>query len=144
MAASTKEQDHNIVPRVSILEKGQEAIQKDIISLSHSIKEQGLQLSNTLTKMSEYNQITFGTLSDKLGNVNKTDWQTFWTMIGTLVVIIAAIMAPVWMSFSYVEKGTNEMNTNIKEIKAAQIENIKTIASLQTEINHIKERGSKP
>lgn len=139
--ATIKEDTNNIVPRVSILEKGQEAIQRDIISLSHSIKEQGLQLSGTLTKMSEYNQITFGNLSEKLGNVNKTDWQSFWTMIGTLVIIIAAIMAPVWMSFTYVDKTNTEMNSNLKEVKSAQIENIKNIASLQTELRIMKEHA---
>ena len=137
--ATTKEDANNLVPRVSILEKGQEAIQRDIIALSHSIKEQGAQLSNTLTKMSEYDQINFSTFSDKLNNVNKTDWQSFWTMIGTLVIIIAAIMAPVWMSFTYVDKNMNQMNDHIKDQKSAQIENIKNIASLQTELRLLKE-----
>lgn len=139
MATTNNKED--LVPRVSILEKGQEAIQRDIISLSHSIKEQGTQLSNALTKMSDYNQITFGALSEKLGSINKTDWQSFWTMIGTLVIIIAAIMAPVWMSFTYVDKTTNEINSNMKEIKATQIENVKNIASLQTELRLIKENA---
>lgn len=142
--ATTKEQENqNLAPRVSILEKGQEAIQRDIISLSHSIKEQGTQLTNALTKLSDSNQSTFNSISEKLNNYGKTDWQSFWTMIGTLIVIIAAIMSPVWMSFIYVDKNATEMNNNMKEIKAAQIENIKNIASLQTEIKYIKE-GIKP
>lgn len=137
--ATTKE-EQNLSPRVSILEKGQEAIQRDIITLSHSIREQGSQLTNALTKISESNQNTFNTLSEKISSINKTDWRTFWTMIGTLVVIIAAIMAPVWMSFTYVDKNATEMNSNLKEIKATQIENIKNIASLQTELKYIKEK----
>lgn len=135
-----KEQDQNLAPRVSILEKGQEAIQRDLISLSHSVKEQGLQLTHAITKVSEGNQTAFNNLSEKISNSNKTDWQTFWTMIGTIVVIIAAIMAPVWMSFSYVDKNATEMNNNMKEIKAAQIENIKNIASIQTELKYIKDK----
>jgi predicted PurR-regulated permease PerM len=141
--ATTREQDNNLSPRVSILEKGQEAIQRDIITLSHSIREQGSQLTNTLTKISESNQNTFNTLSEKISSINKTDWQSFWTMIGTLVVIIAAIMAPVWMSFTYVNSNAEQMNEAIKEIKATQIENIKYIASLQTELRLAKDREVK-
>lgn len=138
MATTNKE---DLVPRVSILEKGQEAIQRDLISLSHAVKDQGVQLTNALTKLTEAHHSSFDIIQEKISNSNKTDWQSFWTMIGTLAIIVAAIMAPVWMSFTYVDKNTNEMNSNIKEMKVSQIENIKNIASLQTELRLIKENA---
>lgn len=141
--ATKAQQNADLLPRVSVLERGQDAIQRDIISLSETVKEQGVQLSNAVIKMGEIHQQTFNDLSKEIGAVGKTDWQTFWTMIGTLVVIIAAIMAPVWMSFTYVDKNATEMNSNIKEIKAAQIENIKNIAKLEMKLEMMEKANEK-
>lgn len=148
----TKTQQHNdLLPRVSVLEQGQDAIQRDINSLSETVKEQGVQLSNAVIKMGEIHQQTFNDLSREISAVGKTDWQTFWTMIGTLVVIIAAIMAPVWMSFTNVEKNETQLSETVKEIKQTQIENIKYITELKTKLeimekvnekSHASNRGS--
>lgn len=103
---------HNLEPRVSVLEKGQEAIQRDLLELSTSVKEQGIQLTNAITRLSDNHNLTYNSLADKISNINKTDWQSFWTMVGAICIIIAAIMAPVWTSFAYY----NEKSNDIKNI----------------------------
>lgn len=137
------QQNSDLLPRVSVLERGQDAIQRDIISLSETVKEQGVQLSNAVIKMGEIHQQTFNNLSKEIGSVGKTDWQTFWTMIGTIMLIIAAIMAPVWMNFSYVERENVKLGEVIKDIQETQIENIKAITELRIKIEQLGQLDEK-
>lgn len=130
------QQNSDLLPRVSVLERGQDAIQRDIISLSETVKEQGVQLSNAVIKMGEIHQQTFNDLSKEIGSASKTDWQTFWTMIGTIMLIVAAIMAPVWMNFTYVDRENARLTTLVNEIKETQIENIKLISELKIKMDH--------
>ena len=132
------QQNSDLLPRVSVLERGQDAIQRDIISLSETVKEQGVQLSNAVIKMGEIHQQTFNDLSKEIGSASKTDWQTFWTMIGTIMLIVAAIMAPVWMNFTYVDKENSRLTTLVNEIKETQIENIKLITELKIKVDHME------
>lgn len=145
-----KQVEVELLPRVSVLERGQDAIQRDIVSLSQTVKEQGAQLSNAVIRMGEIHRETFDSLSKDINASSKTDWQTFWTMIGTIMLIIAAIMAPVWMSFNNVDKENIRVSENIKRINDEQIENIKSITRIETKLevmekvnekNHNSDRG---
>lgn len=124
---------YSLVPRVSVLERGQEAIQRDLITLSHAVKDQGLQLTSALTKLTEVHHSSFNILNEKISSTGKTDWQSFWTMAGTLIVIVAAIMSPVWMQFNQVEKNFSNMNEQLSEIKTTQIENLRNIAVIKAQ-----------
>jgi len=132
---------NSLVPRVSVLERGQEAIQRDLITLSHAVKDQGLQLTNALTKLSDAHNNSFNILNEKISSTNKTDWQSFWTMIGTLAVIIAGIMAPVWMNFAAVEKNQNFTSNSVHELQESNIELIKDISILKTRIEYLHEEN---
>lgn len=137
---TTKKQiDDNLVPRVSVLERGQEAIQRDLISLSHAVKDQGLQLTNALTTLTEAHHQSFNVIQEKISSGSKTDWQTFWTMGGTVLIVIAGIMSPVWMQFSQVEKNFNSTNETIQRMQDIQTENYKNIGIILDRENRNEE-----
>lgn len=122
---------HEIEPRVSVLEKGQEAIQRDLLELSTSVKEQGIQLTNAITRLSDNHNSTYNSLADKISNINKTDWQSFWTMIGTLCLIVAAIMAPVWTSFAYYNEKSNELKYVVDKHLDRELETVLKIGKIE-------------
>lgn len=59
-------------------------------------------------------------------------------MIGTIMLIIAAIMAPVWMNFSYVDKENSRTSETIKDLREKQVENIKAITKLEIKIEQME------
>jgi len=128
------EEKNHLEPRVSSLEKGQETLQRELISLSESVKEQGSQLTSAITKLSDANVSNYNNLLDKIGERNKTDWQTFWTAAACVVLLIGAISTPVWMNFSYVDKLSNKTDSKIEKLEVFTIESIKDRADLRAQI----------
>lgn len=116
---------HSLAPRVSILEKGQEAIQQDLLNLSTAVKEQGVQLTNAITKLSDNHNSTYNALADKISNINKTDWQGFWTMVTVIVMLVAAVLAPVWMNFNNQANLIYDNSKRIEKMEDRYIENVR-------------------
>lgn len=114
---------NDIEPRLSVLEKGQENLQNNLMSLANSVKEQGTQLESALIRLSE-----------KMDNVGKTDWTTFWTMVGTLVLLLGAISTPVWLHFNAVEKEFISIKDNIKDLNTFQLNSVSEHSKLKTKI----------
>lgn len=136
----------SLEPRISILEKGQEALQANVSELSTAVKEQGRQLYEAFNKMSEIQTNNFRELHEKIGESNnkisennKTDWATIWTMIGTLVLIIGAIFAPVWMYFNVIAKEQESMKSAIEKLENFTITSIKERTELKARLDCIKE-----
>lgn len=113
-------------PRVSVLEKGQEALQKDLISLTSSVKDQGLQLTAAIAKLSDTVHERTSILSEKMSNQQKTDWQTLFTAAGVVLLIISAVLTPIWMKFTDNEKmhdsHDRDISTLVERVQEVQLE----------------------
>jgi hypothetical protein len=105
----------HLEPRISILEKGQESLQRDLSNLASSVERQGTHLEHAIGKLND----SFSTISERITSAAKTDWQTVLTLIGIIIIVLGAVMTPVWLSL-------NNTNTNVDR-------NYKLIEVLQTE-----------
>lgn len=133
----------NIEPRVSILEKGQESLQRDLKDLAHSVKEQGIQLGEAIVEISKTQNVGFSQLSDKITNAGKTDWQTVVAFIGVGCVIITAIFSPVWMAFNYTDKNHNNLEKIVDTQGTIIMDGAKERASLSAKIESLQNNFNK-
>jgi di/tricarboxylate transporter len=108
--AKTKEES-DLIPRVSVLEMSQQAIQRDLSNLTHSVQKQGEQLTLAITQLSHAQNTNYTALSEKIGAANQTDWQSFWSMIAVVLVLVSLILAP----FYIMNANTQEKITEVKE-----------------------------
>lgn len=109
----------SIEPRLSVLEKGQENLQNNLLSLAQSVDKQGAQLETALVRLSE-----------KIDSTAKTDWTTFWTMIATLLLLLGAVSTPVWIYFGSIDKQISNHEISITKLNDFTIESIKNRAEL--------------
>ena len=116
-------------PRLTILEEGHKAIQRDLLNLSGSVKEQGVQLTSAILE-----------LSNKISSTGRVDWQTIFAFVTVSILLIAGISTPVWMNFSYVAKDIDGINQNIHDIRDFQHVSIKEQAKSLAEQNALKDR----
>lgn len=128
----------NTESRVTALEAGQQALHRDVTSLGLIVKEQGNHLSNAIDKLIDSHNLSFSQLSDKINSVGKTDWTTFWTMIGTLILIIGAISTPVWITFNSIDKAMEKEDKQIERLSDFTISSIKDQTELKVRIENIE------
>lgn len=103
-------------PRISVLEKGQEALQKDIAALGMVVKEQGTQITDALVKMMEkINEEKSQRISS-----SKTDWATILTGIGVGITAIVLISTPIWMQFNTIDRYLLRFEKEFDTIKVEQ------------------------
>lgn len=109
----TTRKDNNIdvIPRISVLEKSQEAIARDLISLSHSVKSQGEQLTAAILSLSQTQNANYNALAEKIGANNLTDWTSFWSMVGVVLILVGMLLAPAYLMNTF----NNEKIQDLKE-----------------------------
>lgn len=107
---------HELEPRVSVLEKGQEALQQDLLKLSSTVKEQGTQLTLAIKDLAVAANENNTKILDKIAIRDKTDWQTIFAGLTFMALIVAAISTPVWMNFSVIERERVDFKIEVKEL----------------------------
>lgn len=126
---------HELEPRVSVLEKGQEALQRDLSQLTTAVRDQGTQLTMAIAKLADNTNANFTQLAEKLSSSQKTDWHMFWqtlfTGVGIVVVLLGACFAPVWMSITYHHETIHEIKASVAEIQKTTNQNAIDIAVLR-------------
>jgi len=132
--------DLDLAPRVSILEKGQEAIQRDLLNLTHSVKEQGTQLTTAILSLSQSQNSNYNALSEKIGSNSKTDWPTLMSLLGLVFIVIGALMTHIYIQFSYVDREILKINNQIEQVEISLKQNLTTHAILNTRIEHLEKQ----
>lgn len=134
----------DLIPRVSVLEVSQQAIQRDLSNLTHSVQRQGEQLTLAITQLSTAQNANFATLAEKIGASTKTDWQSFWSMIGVLILIGGSVMGYIQMQFTYHDKTHQQLQVHIDKLQDLAQEGIKERAVSSSKIEaleKVKKRG---
>lgn len=138
----TMRTNHDIEPRVSVLEKGQESLQNELRSLAQSVKEQGRQLETAIVDMSKSHIMNFNQLSEKIAGMAKTDWQTIVAFLGVGCIVITAVFSPVWMAFSYNSKVQDDIQKEIEKMNVVITGGTKDRAELNVKVDFINKYGT--
>lgn len=133
----------SIEPRVTALEIGQENLQKELMNLTVVVKEQGLQLTSAISKLIETHNDSVADLLERLNSFAKTDWTTFWTMIGSIVLILGAISTPIWLNFGYLNKELEETNIHISKSDIIALDSIKNNSILSAKVESLEKQMDK-
>lgn len=136
----TKSHDNDVVPRISVLEKTQEAISKDLLNLSHSVKSQGEQLTAAILSLSQTQNVNYNALTEKIGSSKQTDWPTLIGAMSLCILIIGGLMTHIYVQFSYVDKEQLHLREDINRMNVHIEESIKEQSALKTHLEHINER----
>ena len=120
--------ENNLEPRVSVLEHSVSTLTDDVRLLHHTVKQQGVQLTKG-----------FADLSDKMRESNKPNWGNIIAAIGLVIVLVGAILAPVWMSFSNVNKRIDNNYSDIGTIYDGRLKNEYHRGVLETQIAAVKQ-----
>jgi hypothetical protein len=131
MAKTKTDIDLELLPRVSILEKSQEAIQRDLSNLTHSVQKQGEQLTFALTQLSNAQNANFNALNEKIGISNKTDWPTLLTGAGIVILLVGGLMTHIYTQFASVDKEQIRMHETIRILEERSVENKIDIGALK-------------
>lgn len=133
----TVKKTDELSPRVSALEAGQEALVKDISSLASTVKDQGSQLTNAIMNLSASQNTIHQSLSEKIGNISKTDWATWMGGVTILFIILGALLVPVWVSLSYEQRLDEITRDRIKTLEDRTIQNLSDISTIKA--NKVRE-----
>jgi hypothetical protein len=121
----------HIEPRITALEIGQANLHRDVTALASAVKEQGQQLTSSLTKLAESNNGSYQSLLEKFNNNNKTDWSQFWTMITAILLLLTAISTPVWITFTSIDKTISKQESALTELKEYTLDSIQDRAEIR-------------
>jgi len=128
----------NIEPRLSVLEATTETLGKELIQLSSTVKEQGAQLTTAINSLAQSQNNSYRDLSDKLTNVGKTDGTTFWTMIGTIVLLLGAISTPIWINFRSIEADSFKVEKKLDKHDELALEGIRDRAEFRQRLDYLE------
>jgi hypothetical protein len=123
-------------PRITALEIGQENLYREVSSLTSAVKDQGYQLTQSISKLAEASNANYQTVLEKINTQGKTDWQTFWTMIAAVIMILGAISTPIWITFSEIDKNFIKQELSIDKIEKITFESIKDRAELNVKLEY--------
>ena len=123
MAKSKEELD--LIPRVSVLEMSQQAIQRDLSNLTHSVQRQGEQLTLAISQLSNAQNANYSALAEEIGAANTTDWSSFWSMIAVVFVAISFILAPIFIMHNNATETIKETKDRVSSLEKAYIEDLK-------------------
>lgn len=132
---------HELEPRVSVLEEGQKALSADVLALSQTVKEQGAQLTNAISRLADNQYTSSRELIDKVNNLSKTDWQTIIAAIGVVILLIGAISTPIWMNFTYIDKTVTDKDARISKLEDKITECMIQDAIIKTKIEYATNKG---
>jgi hypothetical protein len=104
-------------PRVSILERGQEALQRELTTLTSSVKEQGAQLTAAISELAKAHGNSHKELIVEIARNKQTDWSTLLTGLGVTIALVIALSTPIWLSFNWEEKKDNIQDARISRIE---------------------------
>jgi hypothetical protein len=131
MAKSKEELD--LIPRVSVLEMSQQAIQRDLSNLTHSVQKQGEQLTLAITQLSHAQNSNYNALAEKIGVARQTDWPTLLTAVGLIIMIVGGLMTHVYTQFNYVDKEQTRIHDRLILLEQTAIDNKVNIAGLKSD-----------
>lgn len=117
----------NLEPRVSVLENSVSTLSEDVRLLYDAVKEQGLQLSKG-----------FSDLGEKMRDQTKPNWGNIIAGIGLVIVLVGAILAPVWMSFNNVRNRIEDNQNAIASINSDRLVSAYDKGKLETKIDSLK------
>lgn len=134
---------HELEPRVSVLEKGQIELQRELGQLSVMVKEQGAQLTNAIANLSQNQSNNSKELFEKINSLSRTDWQTILTFVGVLIVLIGAILTPVWMSFNFIDSKLESLTEQVNRHEVRHFDSLEERAILRTKLELIEREKHK-
>lgn len=132
------EKKDNLEPRISVLEAATETLGRELIQLSTSVREQGVQLTKAIGDLAVTQNQSYNSLSDKIANFGRTDWTTFWTMMGSILLLLGAISTPVWLNFNAIDKQEQKVEKRLDKHDDLILEGLKERAQLREKIEMLE------